>query len=293
MARRWDGNGSGTVARGVSAPARASFLALASLHLPASLLLLALCLAARGHATAASHSPRNGATTMPDPRSVPLLDDYYETFLRDKDIEAFRVNILSRYNEATLIKVLEQGDVRSRRAAVLALGLVGSFSVNEQVARGLRDADPVVRSLTDNALWAIWYRADTPENNATLERVRAMIGSAGLEGALDEKARERRLEQAIELANRLIERSPNFAEAYNQRAIAHFALRQFESSAADCRRVLERNPCHIGALGGLGQCYLHLERPHDALQTFRRALKIQPYNDSLREFVTQLEAAES
>jgi tetratricopeptide (TPR) repeat protein len=88
----------------------------------------------------------------------------------------------------------------------------------------------------------------------------------------------------------LIGQASNFAEAYNQRAIAHFVQGHFQESAADCERVLERNPYHFGALGGLAQCQLALGQRPEALKTLRRALRLQPYSEGLRELVATLEA---
>ena len=102
---------------------------------------------------------------------------------------------------------------------------------------------------------------------------------------------ERRLEEAIRLADRLIDRSPKFAEAYNQRAIAEFFQGRFDASAADCRRVLEHNPYHIGALGGLAQCEIRLNRRGDAIKTLRRSQKLQPHSEGIREMIALLESA--
>jgi tetratricopeptide (TPR) repeat protein len=226
---------------------------------------------------AAFDSTRNGAAGLLPPQTGGLLVDYYEAFLRDKDIDAFRRNVSARYNEATLARLLQSGEPQARRASVLALGLFGGFSSNAAVARGLRDPDPTVRALADNALWSIWFRADTPENNEALEQIRDLIG-------------RRRLDLAIDQANQLIARSPNFAEAYNQRAIAHFFQGRFAESVADCRKVLIQNPYHTGALSGMGQCQLRLGHREEAIETFRRALKIQPYNEGLREMIAELEA---
>jgi tetratricopeptide (TPR) repeat protein len=214
---------------------------------------------------------------MGQPESGSLLVDYYENFLRDHDIEGFRQHVSARYTEGTLARLITSGNLAARRASVLALGMFGTFESNAVVARALRDGDPMVRDLADNALWAIWFRADTPENNAMLEQVRLLI-------------RHERTEDAIKLATRLIGRAPNFAEAYNQRAIAHFLLGHFEGSAEDCRRVLEHNPYHFGALGGLAQCQLRLDQRREALKTLRRALRLQPYSQGLREFVSSLES---
>lgn len=213
---------------------------------------------------------------MSEPRTASLLVDYYESFLRDQDLSAFRLNVGARYTEGTLLRLVESGTTPARRAAVLSLGLSGTMRVNETLGRALRDEDPSVRNLAQNALWAIWFRADTPENNASLMEIQELTSRG-------------KPEAAAAAATSLIGRAPQFAEAYNRRAIAYFAQGRFVESAADCRRVLDRNPCHFGALAGLGQCYLRLDDQAEALKVFRRALKLQPYNEGLRESVAALE----
>jgi tetratricopeptide (TPR) repeat protein len=214
---------------------------------------------------------------MLEPHTAGLLVDYYGAFLRDQDLDAFRLNVATRYTEGTLARLTQSGPLQARRAAVLALGLVGTYGSNEIVGKALRDPDAVVRSLAQNALWAIWFRADSAENNAILQQVHDLI----------ERGRN---DQAQELATKLIARAPDFAEAYNQRAIAAFGQGRYAESAADCRRVLERNPYHIGALSGLAQCCLQLDDRKEALRTFRRALKVQPYSYGLQQTVAALEA---
>jgi tetratricopeptide (TPR) repeat protein len=214
---------------------------------------------------------------MPESQALALLVDYYEAFLRDQDIQSFRTSVAARYTEGTLGRLAHMGEPQARRAAVLALGLTGSIAANEAVGRALVDPDPVVRNLAHNALWAIWFRADTPENNALLQQI----------AELNER---KRYHEAIERATALIARAPHFAEAYNQRAIAFYFLDRHAESAADCRRVLDRNPYHIGALSGLARCQLNLGQKPEALKTFRRALKLQPYSQNLREMVEEMEA---
>jgi tetratricopeptide (TPR) repeat protein len=161
---------------------------------------------------------------------------------------------------------------------VLSLGLIGRFATsNAAVARALKDQDPTVRNLAETALWAIWFRAGTPEENERLEAIRRLIG-------------RRRLDEAIERATALIAAAPDFAEAYNQRAIAYAFSGRLAESIQDCRRVLERNPYHLGALNGMAGCYRMLHQPVEALKALRRALRIQPYSDSLKGEIQSLEA---
>ena len=189
---------------------------------------------------------------MREPQSGSLLVEYYEGFLRDRDLEQFRDQVLARYTEGTLGRVLTVSpSVTARRAAVLALGVTGSFEQSNAVlGRAMADDDPVVRTMAESALWAVWFRADSPENNATLDEIRLLIGN-------------RQLDVATGLASRLIARSPKFAEAYNQRAIALFIQGRFAESAEDCRRVLQLNPYHIGAVSGLAQCQMQLNQPRE------------------------------
>lgn len=216
---------------------------------------------------------------MPEPQAASLLVEYYETFLRDQDTDAFQLRVAARYSEGTLGRVLANGPPASRRAAVLALGLVGSMDSNHALALALKDDDATVRSLAVSALWAVWFRADSPANNDALEAIRDMIA-------------EGRYQQAEAAASALIERAPKFAEAYNQRAIARYFLGRYPDSAADCREALTRNPYHFGALSGMGQCYLHLNDRPAALRTFQRLLKLQPHSADVRELIAVIESGE-
>ena len=209
---------------------------------------------------------------MRESQTRSLVVDYYESFLSDRDLERYRDQILTRYTETTLARILATSvAVQARRGAVLALGIIGTFAEsNAALGKALQDDDPVVRTMAESALWAVWFRADSPENNQTLDEIRFLIGN-------------HRLEAAIELANRLIARAPGFAEAYNQRAIAQFIQGQYAQSAEDCQRVLRLNPYHIGALSGLAQCQLELHRPKEALRTLWKAWKLQPHSLSIRQ----------
>ena len=184
---------------------------------------------------------------MLQPHTGSLLVDYYESYIRDQDIDAFRRNVSARYSEGTLSRLLQARDIQSRRASVLALGLFGGYGCNAALARTLRDTDPTVRTLADNALWAIWFRADSSENNDALEKIHTLISRG-------------KLGEAIHQADVLIARAPTFAEAHNQRAIAHYFQGRFAESVEDCRNVIIHNPYHTGALSGMGQCQLRLGR---------------------------------
>ncbi len=217
--------------------------------------------------------------TMAETHNGSLLIEYFKAFVGDRDLDAFRSRVSARYNEGTLCRILAaSNDTTARRAAVLSLGIMGTYlQSNAALGKALSDDDPVVRSMAEDALWAVWSRADTPEHNQTLSQVQLAI------------SREQ-LAQAEILATRLIAGAPNFAEAYNQRAIVYFLQGRFAESVQDCQQVLSRNPYHFGAIAGMAQSQESLNRPEDALKSLRRALKLQPHRTSLRDKIRILEA---
>jgi tetratricopeptide (TPR) repeat protein len=219
-----------------------------------------------------------GVSSMSEAHTGSLLVEYFKEFLSKRDLDEFRSRVEARYNEGTLGRILAGSpDVAARRAAVLSLGILGSFEQSNVVlGKALRDNDLAVRSMAEDALWAVWFRADTPEHNKMLEQVRHSIN-------------REQLEQAETLSTRLIADAPNFAEAYNQRAFVYYLQGRFAESSEDCQRVLSKNPYHIGAIEGLAKCQLGLNRPRDALKSLRRALKLRPHNSALRESIQELE----
>jgi len=218
--------------------------------------------------------------------STSLLVEYYNQIpegrsegkpkmTRKEAIEVFKHRVAERYTEGTLTRVLESADCRNRRAALLALGLLGTMEACSAIAARLRDEDRDVAQTAADTLWTLWFRADSPANNDELQRL----------------ARVRDRHKALAGLDALILRAPEFAEAYNQRAIVHFRLKQFERSIADCERVLQLNPYHFGAQAGLGQSYLQMRKHRAALKAFRNALRLNPHMDGVAETIRALENA--
>lgn len=221
--------------------------------------------------------------------STPLLVEYFNQLpvRRAKEESAgwrarqqggtdkFRRRVQARYNEGTLLRILENPDPTARRAALAALGLVGTMAANVPVAARLRDEDAEIRRLASETLWSLWFRADSDANNRTLQRL----------------MRTRDRARAVAGLDALILQAASFAEAYNQRAILTFRMKEYERSIADCEKVLQLNPCHFGALAGMGQCYLQLHKPRPALKAFRAALRINPELDGVAETIRALETA--
>jgi tetratricopeptide (TPR) repeat protein len=194
-----------------------------------------------------------------------------------KALGRFKRAVAARYNEATLQHLLRNQAPDVRQAAVVSLGLVGSMKANANLARRLHDDDATVRRLASEAMWSIWFRADSPENNAELQRIVLL--------RLDEVGPEAILADY----QTLLRKAPRFAEVYNQRAIVQFRCGRLSRAVADCERALRLNPYHFGAASGLGQCFMKQKKLRAALRGFRRALRINPNLDSIRQTIASIE----
>jgi tetratricopeptide (TPR) repeat protein len=188
-------------------------------------------------------------------------------------LRVYRQQAVRWYTEGTLQRLLTSPDAETRRAAVLALGLVGTMESNGPLARVLHDEDQPAARMAGDALWQLWFRGGTDEQNSELQRTLHLPDFLEILAGLDDLARE----------------APRFAEVFNQRAILHFRRGDFPRSIADCERALELNPYHFGAQAGMGQCFMKLRKPRAALRAFRQALQTNPTLTHLTETIATLE----
>jgi tetratricopeptide (TPR) repeat protein len=210
---------------------------------------------------------------------LPLLSEFYHQYLVDQDSGAFSSKVLEKYTLGTLERLAANGDRMTRRAAVLTLGMVAGYESNHALGQALHDDDRGVRMLADNAIRTLWCRQGAPDERRHLALIIRLNST-------------KRHEEAVRQATILIERSPQFAEVWNQRAIASFALNEFQRSIRDCRRALELNSYHFGAASGMGQCYLQLGQRAEALESFRQALELNPNLEGVRAQVQYLQRTE-
>lgn len=199
---------------------------------------------------------------------------FFEASTEDARRE-FRSLVRARYTEGTLGRLLQSAEsVVARRAAATALGMVGTLASNAVLAAALKDDGDGVPRLAADALWEVWLRGETDEQARELRLALSLFDGAERLAALDD----------------VVDRFPEFAEAYNQRAIARYGRGQYSKAAADCEAVLRLNPVHFGAASGLGQCHLRLNKPKAALRAFVLALEINPTLANLRDAVDELKA---
>jgi len=147
----------------------------------------------------------------------------------------------------------------------------------ERLLADLKHADPEVRNRATQELWRRWFEQ---KGIAGLEQIRQaqMLLESG------EKL------QAEAVLTQLIQDLPDFAEAWNRRAVLYYIQAKYRKSLADCQQVVQLNPIHFGALHGIGLCYVALGEYREAILAFRRALEIQPYSVENQRLILECSA---
>jgi tetratricopeptide (TPR) repeat protein len=134
----------------------------------------------------------------------------------------------------------------------------------DELLAALKDDDETNRTVATEALWQIWFYQKGAVGQALLERSQRWLDQG-------------RVDEAESLLSSTIEDFPDFAEAWNRRAVLYFLQDRYVKARADCQQVIDLVPYHFGALHGLGLCYASLGNYPEAIQAFRRALEVQPY----------------
>lgn len=203
------------------------------------------------------------------PHRFNRLDLLYRDYLQSEDTARFIADTTRCYTIGTLVRLAEYGTRVSRRAAILAIGFIGDYSQNDILGRALLDRDRAVRLIAENGIKQLWQRDGNPEERMELAVVLRLL-------------HDFRYNDAYDIATQLLEKAPDLAEAWNQRAIACYRLERIEESAQYCHQALELNPYHFQAAIGMGNCYLELNDAVSALSSFQRALRLNPSLDAVR-----------
>ena len=206
---------------------------------------------------------------------LPRLVIFYVKYIDNNDTAAFISNVSSYYTVGTLERLASSDRVEVRRSAALALGFLGDQECDPTFLRLLRDDDNTVRMIAENGMRSIWTRAGSDANRQMLRVVLRLIMA-------------KQYEEAIAKATELIEHAPKFAEAWNQRAVAHFALKQYRFAIEDGIRALKLNRHHFAAAIGVGHAHLFLGNVSQTIDFFQLALDINPNLNSVRENLSKL-----
>lgn len=128
----------------------------------------------------------------------------------------------------------------------------------------LKNPDESIRKRATYELWRMWFDQKGIDGLELLEQSQALMQIGDMPGA-------------EALLSQLIDEKPDFAEAWNRRAVLYYLRENYRQSIADCQQVILLNPIHFGALHGLGLGHMAVGNYAEALPAFRQALAIQPY----------------
>ena len=196
-------------------------------------------------------------------------------FKNSADEEKLKQLLSDNYSETDLAAYLHSKEPLVGRAAGFALRLVGGSDAIPALVDALKNNDRGTRFNAEYALWEIWSHSGDDAVDAMLEDGKNLLKNESYQ-------------QAVECFTTVIETEPNFAEGYNQRAIAYFLLEEWSQAIRDCKRTISLNPNHFGAFAGMGHVYVRLGKVDEALDAYKQALVINPNLISIAEAVLRL-----
>lgn len=135
----------------------------------------------------------------------------------------------------------------------------------DRLLQALKNPDETVRNQATGELWHLWFHQKGVQGAKRLIESQTL-----LEAEQHNKAKT--------ILDELILTQPDFAEAWNRRAVLHYMLGRYSTAINDCEKTIELIPYHFGALHGLGLCHASIGNYLDAIQCFRRTLDIQPFS---------------
>src|ERR1700709_709075 len=124
-------------------------------------------------------------------------------------------------------------------------------------------------------IWALWLQ--TPSDTAALLMMRA-------KAAMDPQ----QIDVALKLLDAVVRLRPDYVEGWNRRATLYYLQNDYAHSLQDIEQVLVREPRHFGALAGLGMIMQDIGDDKRALETFRKALAVNPHLEKAPEMVKSL-----
>ncbi len=129
----------------------------------------------------------------------------------------------------------------------------------------------------EDLIWALWISHPDAQASAAMSNACEAMAA----GAFD---------LARPILDGLVERYPDWAEAWNKRAILSFVAKQDDACLADIERTLRLEPRHFGAISGFAQICMRQRRPVEARAALMIALEIDPHLRGLRELIKTLGA---
>lgn len=133
-----------------------------------------------------------------------------------------------------------------------------------QLLDSLKQDNESLRDAATTQLWRLWFEQKGELGLEILKRAQFLMETGETTKSED-------------MLTRTIQTYPDFAEAWNRRAVLYYMQGDYNKSKEDCQKVVDLNPYHFGAWHGLGLCEANLGHYREAIRAFQEALKIQPH----------------
>ena len=125
-------------------------------------------------------------------------------------------------------------------------------------------------------IWDIWLKSDDVSIDRDFQIALSLM-------------KKFQYKQSIIFFSRVIEKKPDFAEAWNKRATAYYLIGDYEKSISDINYTLILEPRHFGAMDGLALIFIKSKKYSQALEIYREILKILPYSRNIKSKIKILE----
>ena len=128
----------------------------------------------------------------------------------------------------------------------------------------LAPSQPIAKAIS-RRLFAIYLSA--PDAETAEDMNRALRAQGGYN-----------FEKSNGILTKIIERRPDYIEAWNQRCYNKFLSNKIGSAIADCEHVLELDPRHLGSLTGMARMLIrHQKRYKAGKALLERAIALHPF----------------
>lgn len=209
------------------------------------------------------------------PRRTRLIAAH-DGFLETRSAVRFATSLRRFYSLGTLSAILLRGDLANRRAAAIALGIVGDSESLDPLGMALSDNDSCVRLAADESFRRLLIRAAEPKHRQRLLQVMRL-------NELSEHA------AALAPALILADQAPDYAEVYHQLAICWYGLDHYDAATEAYHNCVVRCRYHYPAWLGMARCRIVVGDLNSALRSLRRAVEISPDLEAARVEIRALE----
>ncbi|MDZ4789711.1 MAG: tetratricopeptide repeat protein [Hyphomicrobiales bacterium] len=168
--------------------------------------------------------------------------------------------------------------------------------VNIQKATNSEAESPLARAERLDKLYTRLANKDISERAAqelvsVIERVWLDSGSHTVDFLMERAlaaTRSQNYDISIQILNRVVELAPDYAEGWNQLAVAYYLSENFDQTLPPLLRALSLDRRHFKAIEGYGVLMREMGNKRAALSAFRRVLVINPRSSSAREAEAEL-----